>query len=238
MCEYFILTKSSNSKIDDNKSNQIITTETDKNVFILPKNNIKYYLDYGLFENNLIEWCKIFSDNKTNMLDIGSHTGTYAISLARNFNHVYAFEPQKMTFYSLCGSIALSNLKNVTCFNFGLGSENQLGKQKLNIISLDGGGSTLFGNKNNNIAEEEIEIKTLDSLDLKNISFIKMDVEDNELNVLLGSVNTLINSNYPKILFEMNQTNNDLINFLHNLHYNIVKITYSSNMFLAEKQKN
>lgn len=83
------------------------------------------------------------------MLDIGAHSGTYTISLAENCKNVYSFEPQKMTFYSLCGSIALSNIKNVTCINTGLGSEEQVGIQKLNIISLDGGGSTLHCTNNN-----------------------------------------------------------------------------------------
>ena len=42
-----------------------------------------------------------------------------------------------MTYYSLCGSIALSNIKNAVCLNFGLGTHDQVGKQTLNIISLD-----------------------------------------------------------------------------------------------------
>ena len=70
------------------------------------------------------------------MLDIGAHTGTYTVSLAQYCNHVYAFEPQKMTYYALCGSIALSNLTNVTCLNVGLGSNEQVGKQTLNIITI------------------------------------------------------------------------------------------------------
>jgi hypothetical protein len=40
-----------------------------------------------------------------------------------------------------------------------------------------------------------------------------MDVEDNELNVLQGSLNTLINSNYPKILFESNSFNEKVISY-------------------------
>jgi hypothetical protein len=54
-----------------------------------------------------------------------------------------------MTYYSLCGSIALSNIKNAVCLNFGLGRQDQVGKQTLNIITLDGGGSTIHSNNNN-----------------------------------------------------------------------------------------
>lgn len=48
-----------------------------------------------------------------------------------------------MTFYTLCGSVALSNLRNVQCLNFGLGSADQVGKKELKIISDNGGGSTV-----------------------------------------------------------------------------------------------
>jgi FkbM family methyltransferase len=142
-----------------------------------------------------------------------------------------------MTYYSLCGSIALSNIKNVTCINFGLGSLEQVGKQTLNIVSIDGGGSTLHTN-NNILKTEEIEVRTLDSFNIDNIGFIKIDVEENELQVLLSGENTLKMSNYPKILFEMNVENKELINFLKGINYNIININGYNNMFLATNKYN
>ena len=232
MSDYFILTKENNSNIGSDEKNQILSLK-DK-VYILPKNNINYYINHGLFEKDLIEWCKQFCKKDQNILDIGAHSGTYTISLADYCNNVYSFEPQKMTYYSLCGSIALSNIKNAVCLNFGLGTQDQVGKQTLNIISLDGGGSTLHANNNNNILQtEEIEIRTLDSFNIDNISFIKIDVENNELQVLMSSEDTLKRSNYPKILFEMNENNIQLINFLEKINYNIIPVNNCNNMFLA-----
>ena len=228
---YFILTKPKDLKTDDDIKNQIISVY-DK-VFILPKNNINYYIDHGLFEKHLIEWSRQFCSKDKNMLDIGAHTGTYTVSLSQYCNHVYAFEPQKMTYYALCGSIALSNLTNVTCLNVGLGSSEQVGKQTLNIISVDGGGSTLHKGNNTILNTEEIEIKTLDSFNFIDIGFIKIDVENNELQVLKNSINTLKNSNYPKILFEMNEYNSQLIEFLTSLKYSITNLINCSNMYLA-----
>lgn len=233
MCDYFILTKSRESSIINDDNNQIISLK--QNVYILPKNNIQYYIDRGLFEKNLIEWCKQFCDKNKNFLDIGAHSGTYSISLANYCKYVYAFEPQKMTFYALCGSIALSDIKNVSCLNYGLGSKEQVGIQKLNIISTDGGGSTLHTNNLNHkiIKQEDIEIRTLDSFEICDIGFIKIDVEDNELQVLLGGIETICKSNYPKILFEMNIENSKLIEFLKGLKYNIISINGYGNMYLA-----
>jgi FkbM family methyltransferase len=238
MCDYFILTKPNNSDIGNDEKNQIICVK--EKVYILPKNNIKYYIDYGLFEKNLIEWCKQFCKKDQNILDIGAHSGTYTISLAEHCNKVYSFEPQKMTFYSLCGSVALSNIKNVICLNVGLGTTEQVGKKILNIVSLDGGGSSLHNNNNSNniLQTEEIEVKTLDSFNIDNISFIKIDVEDNELQVLLSSQITLKKSNYPKILFEMNKSNPQLIEFLKGIDYDIISINGVNNMFLAVNKFN
>jgi FkbM family methyltransferase len=236
MCEYFILTKPKNSDVNREDKNQIICLT--ENIYILPKNNMNYYIQNGLFEKNLMEWCRQFCKKDKNMLDIGAHSGTYTISLAENCKHVYSFEPQKMTYYSLCGSIALSNIKNVTCINFGLGSLEQVGKQTLNIVSLDGGGSTLHTNNNNILQTEEIEVRTLDSFNIDNIGFIKIDVEENELQVLLSGENTLKMSNYPKILFEMNVENKELINFLKGINYNIININGYNNMFLATNKYN
>jgi FkbM family methyltransferase len=164
-----------------------------KKNYILPHNNLDYYQNHGLFESSLIEWCKQFGSSDKIFLDIGSHSGTYAISLAKHFAKVYAFEPQRMTYYTLCGSVALSNLDNVHCLNFGLGSAEQVGNKELKIISADGGGSTIQELQPHQqlLATETIEIRTLDSLQLENVGFIKMDVEGNELDVLRGAISSI-----------------------------------------------
>lgn len=232
---YFILSKTKEHGIADNSENQLISLNNKRYNYILPAINLKYYVEYGLFEKQLIDWSREFADSTKNMLDIGSHTGIYTISLCNRFKHVYAFEPQKMTYYSLCGSVALSNCKNVTCFNVGLGSAEQIGNQTLNIYSEDGGSSSLHLNGNEPLETESVKIETLDSFGFSNIGFIKMDVEENELNVLMGATETLKNSNYPTILFESNHHNEELYSFIKSLGYSLIKVQNTNNMFLASK---
>ena len=231
---YFILQKSQNEKIDDNKTTQIIYTNN-LNSYILCKNLIDDYIKNGLFESNIIEWSRQFCRSDKIFLDIGAHTGTYSISLYKNCKHVYSFEPQKMTYYALCGSVALSNCDNITCYNFGLGSDTQTGENILNIPSIDGGGSSIC-QLSNIIRQEKVDIKTLDSLNCLDISFIKIDVEGNELSTLKGSINTLKRNNLPHILFECNDCNNnkELFNFLTDIGYKCNNIGVW-NMFLAFK---
>ena len=237
--KYFILTSPTSNRTDDNTDNHMVHLNPGKrNVYLLPEVNLDYYWKNGLFENQLIEWSKQFCNKDELFLDIGAHTGTYAISLAKHSRGVIAFEPQRSTYYALCGGVAASGLSDVViCHQFGLGSEEQTGEQTLKIVSNDGGGSSLSPEKNERILREEsIHIRTLDSLELKNVGFIKMDVENNELNVLRGALNTLRESNYPSILFESNGPNPALFGFLKEaLKYKIVSVRGVNNMFLACK---
>ena len=236
--KYIILTKDEKDSADNNERNQIFFINKPL-TYLLPSVNHTYYSERGLFENNLIEWCKQFCRKDAIFLDIGAHTGSYAITLAPYSGKVIAFEPQKMTYYALCGGIALSRLTNVECLRMGLGNAAQNGPKTLHIVSNDGGGSTLHAPPSDKILNSElIEIRTLDSLGIQGqISFIKMDVEENELQVLQGGMETIARCGYPKILFESNsQTNTALFDYLREiLGYQIVKVSGFFNMYLAEK---
>jgi len=190
-----------------------------------------YYSNHGLFESWLIQWSKQFCKGKT-FLDIGAHTGTYSICLSPHSSQVHSFEPQKMTYYALCGSVALSNIQNITCHNVGLGSPEQVGTASLKIVSNDGGGSSMHADVGI-IREENIQVVTLDSLKIQDIGFIKMDVEENEYFVLLGAAETLKESNNPPILFESNNKDPTLFNYISLLGYKIIQLNGTNNMFLA-----
>jgi len=229
---YFILSKPQSSPIDENIQQQIVSLAP-ANVYLLPQVNLDYYVKYGLFECQLIEWCKQFCSKDKVFLDIGSHSGTYSISLADGAKEVYSFEPQRMTYYSLCGSVALSGKENVTCLQVGLGSPDQVGRQTLKIVSNDGGGSSLHSTSGI-LREESIEIKTLDSYGLENIGFIKMDVEENELFVLKGGLETIRRNHFPTILFESNFDNKELFDYIRSIGYkDIIQVGGCHNMFLT-----
>lgn len=233
MTSYFILSKDKTSTVDNFSGDSISTFVNSRYYYLLPFNNLSYHVSNGLFEANLIEWCKQFCNVSKSILDIGAHTGTFALSLANYCDRVYAFEPQKMTYYALCGSVALSAINNIDCLNYGLGSQSQVGEQSLKIVSLDGGGSSLHATKNI-IREEKIVIKTLDSLEIHNeISFIKMDIEENELSALQGAIQTIKLNKNPPILFESNQSNTELFKFIESIGYKIKQIYGYNNMFLA-----
>lgn len=237
---YFVLSKPKRVFVDNDSENQLVHLNGNcRNVYLLPSVNIDYYAKNGLFENQLIEWCRQFCRKDRSFLDIGAHTGTYSISLANDCREVYSFEPQRDTYYALCGGVALSQLDNVICYNVGLGAEPQVGEQQLHIVSMDGGGSTMHPPEHGGVLKREtIEIRTLDSYQLSNVGFIKMDVEENELYVLYGALQTLERSNYPPIVFESNNGDNTpLFDYLRNvLNYQVIQIGGCANMYLATRE--
>jgi len=159
-----------------------------------------------LYESNLIRWAEQFLDRKKSFVDIGAHCGTYTLWFARLCKEVHAFEPSFDNFARLCGGMALSGIWNVTPHNMAVGEENASAVM-LRRVSDDGGGSTLLPANlvpaQSNQSETPVQVTTLDSLGLKNVGFIKIDVEGGELEVLRGSKQTLASNNFPKILMEV-----------------------------------
>lgn len=236
---FFILSKNKITNVAKTEEDDIISIANKTN-YILPKNQINYYINNGLYESVLIEWSKQFCHKDKIMIDIGAHTGSYALSLSSYCKHVYAFEPQKMTYYALCGGVALSNARNITCINKGIGSLEQVGNMKLNIISSDGGMSSLHTNDSYPIIDtENIEITTLDNMNFSEISFIKIDVEENEKQVIEGAIKTIEMCNYPHVLFECNNrvAHSDLFSLLHKINYSVTLLNGFQNMYLAYVNK-
>ena len=234
MTTYFILNGTPKTYIENNDDSQLYAPRINSLNYFLPRTNIHDYIANGLYENPLIEWVKQFCRTDKNVLDIGAHTGTYAISLADYCQQVYAFEPQRMTYYALCGGVALSNRTNITCLNIALGSPNQIGSGQLKIVSPDGGGSTLLAPSTSVLRQETVTIQTLDQQNLNSIGFIKIDVEGNELAVIEGGLETLKRSNYPPIIFELNDIDQpNPIKLLEQIGYHVQTINNYNNMRLA-----
>ena len=242
---YFLYVKPESSDTANIDNSQIITfPKSDNLAYFLPKSNLAYYGSYGLFESQLIDWCRQFCDPTKVFLDIGAHTGTYAISLAKHCLKVHAFEPQRCTYYALCGSVALSGYcDTIVAHNYGLGSIEQEGEHVLNIVSNDGGGSSMHTVSGHPVLHTEtIQVKQLDKVlseeDQQNIGFIKMDVEDNERFVLEGATHTLCKSGLPTLLFESNHENTELFQHIESLGYKIIQVNGVNNMFLASSSRN
>jgi FkbM family methyltransferase len=208
----------------------------------------KDYVTTGLYERSIINWAiENFVKGDKACIDIGAHMGHYTMNMARKAKHVYAFECSPKSFNYLCANIALQDLHySVTKYNVAL--SNKEGTADYYIRDkLDGGsnGISKFNmDENNNTPHIEVPTITLDSFGLKNIGFIKIDVEGHEKEVLEGAVNTLKNNNYPPFIFESwiptdeslipkKQLREELFSYIRSLGYIIHPVSGWPEEFLA-----
>jgi FkbM family methyltransferase len=129
-------------------------------------------------------------------IDAGANIGIVSIPLS-NWTRpkngiVHSFEVQRMLYYALCGAVALNDIDNLIVHNYGLGDlEKILKVPKQNYKEPKDFGMVSLKNQADVTLFEAIEIKTIDSLKLSRLDFLKIDVEGMEIEVLTGGRETI-----------------------------------------------
>ena len=142
-------------------------------------------------------------DAKRDAIDIGANKGVYAELLSRICKRVYAFEPNPKMYSVLKRSCA----KNVETFYMALSDKSGVAELRIPVrpSGYSNQGASLSTYKiNESYASVEVKCSRLDELNLKNIGFIKIDVEGFELSVLRGAVET-IKRELPIMLIEIEE---------------------------------
>jgi FkbM family methyltransferase len=160
---------------------------------------IKQIVSKGqVWEEAFIELMAKYIRPGSAVIDAGAYIGTHSLAMAKLTGprgRVYAFEPQKKVFRELVFNLIENHAQNVTPLRFALGENNRIvemekPKNGLEAIVRVGQGG------------DQAELRTLDSFKLRNISFIKIDVEGYEDHVLEGARQTLADNLNPPILIE------------------------------------
>lgn len=113
-------------------------------------------------------------------IDVGAHIGTWAHYLSAMFDHVHAFEP--VADFRVCFLRNVSRADHVTLYSVALGAAPAM--VGMHIVPSDTGGTYVAGSG-------EIEMRTLDSFELLNVDFLKVDCEGGEFAVVQGARETL-----------------------------------------------
>lgn len=184
-------------KLSDNQSKKVF----DSIIKYKISGNVKYLFDCETNEdetNNLlnIEKCNSF-------LDLGAYRGDTLIKFADavkgNYKFITAVEPDIKTYKKL-----IENTKTYLNINY----ENAC------IHSFDGTVPfSMNGGRNSTLENGNCEIRavTIDTLSKENpFDLIKFDVEGNELNGIIGGINTIKNSK-PKMVIATYHRSEDLI---------------------------
>ncbi len=171
-------------------------------------------------------------------LDCGANIGVHTIewaNLMTGWGEVIAFEAQEKIFYALAGNIILNNCLNASAKHLALGSSNG----KITIPEPDYLKPASFGSfelkkrANNEFigqaidythANKEIDLITLDSLNLVRVDLLKIDVEGMEEEVLNGALK-LISTHKPIIFIEIIKSNKqNLISLLDSFDYKYIHL--------------
>ncbi|KAA0993784.1 FkbM family methyltransferase [Dyadobacter aurulentus] len=183
-------------------------------------------IEAGKYEREFLHFIKIIKGDGL-ILDVGANIGITAAPLAKHHPHaqVHAFEPISENFSTLQRIVNYLKIKNIKLFNIALGSEDGT----LKMIMPIRGNSRMQGLSK---AYEEgagekgtiydVPLKKLDHIYPfeTNISAMKIDVENFELEVLRGSV-ALLKRNKPMIYCELwdNENRTSVFELLKNIGY-------------------
>jgi len=158
---------------------------------------------YGEFSQGELEMFERFMGPGDTVLEAGANIGAHTVRLAQLVGEsgaVYAFEPQRIVFQSLCANVALNSITNVFAHQAALGKE--IGE--VIVPALDYGNENNFGGLGLGAYSrgESVPVVTVDGLELSDCRFIKIDVEGMEQDVLQGARETI--KQYRPVLYVEN----------------------------------
>ena len=176
-----------------------------------------------------------------NVIDVGANLGFFTLPLSRfvgDKGRVFSFEPEPENFRALEKNILINKLQNVTLENLAISNEN--GTTKL-FISEDHGAHTIFEQTSHKVTGKSIDTHTMRLDDyfleksIDEISFIKIDVEGVEFEVLKGMKNLLEKNTHinlliefiPKQLLDFGTDPNELLDFLIERKFSVYLFDYN-----------
>jgi FkbM family methyltransferase len=196
-------------------------TVRNKKINFIKAENLPYTIGFSLkcgsyWEEWMFKYIQANYIPNTNIIDLGGNIGTTTLLMSEVLSEnckIYTFEP----FYSdiIFKNIIDNNLTSkVEVFQCGVGNTNETLKVKnvdLSIPNNFGAVSLVNRSETDKTSEDvdkfvEIKVFSLDSFNFENVSLIKVDVENMEIETLEGSIN-LIQRCKPAILIECHKIN-------------------------------
>lgn len=186
---------------------------------VLVVQNVKMYLPLFyvdhiqkiIFENRefyeieTLKFLKLHFKEFHHVVDIGTNIGNHMLYYCSHLSakNVICFEPNKINRETLIKNVELNHFNQVvTVYPFAVGAANGRGTQS--NFSLGNTGMNRIDKfvDDTETNAETIEIKSLDSFNIQQLDFIKIDVEGFEADVLQGASATILRCK-PAIMIEV-----------------------------------
>jgi len=158
-------------------------------------------------------------------IDVGANSGMYSYKLSKQFKKVFAFEIND----DLTEEITAYNPGNIEVIKQGLSSKVDRAVLYIPVLegrSLTGWASLQPGNcpDTQEHIEKPVEICPLDTFQFQSVSFIKIDVEGHEIEVLKGACET-IKIHRPHLMIEIKEENLEWVTkFFGTLRYRMCQL--------------
>jgi FkbM family methyltransferase len=147
---------------------------------------------YGQYSEAEVNVLRTFIQPGQTVLDVGANIGDLTIPMSRfagDTGRVYAVESNADTYHTLCANLALNGIQNVKALNCFIADSPQVNTSgpwgKFGYVSETWGAPVV----------------SIDALGIESCSFIKIDVDGKELEVL-KSASRLIENSRPVLYFE------------------------------------
>jgi FkbM family methyltransferase len=162
------------------------------------------YVRFKDAESNFLD---ILSDKSKTSIDIGALWGGYSLLLKRFSKKLLIFEPNNNNYNFLLKS--LRSNKNIEIINAAVSDKSN--SATLKIPENNPGNATIESENKfddiNNVREYKVTTKKIDDLNIKNIGFIKIDIEGHEYSAVRGMAE-LLKDQRPNLLIEIEERHN------------------------------
>lgn len=164
-------------------------------------------------------------------IDVGANIGKFTVFCAKHSPHVFSIEPAEENIRTLNIAKRLYHLSNVDIIHAA--ASDHCGKLSFSVPTFSDGSPNLYECHVSDNGTFDVNAITLDSLNLCP-TFIKIDVEGHELEVLKGALQTIERS-HPAMLIEVLHSETEKT--LSDIGYKRVRSLGVNGMFLAEKKQ-
>ena len=209
-----------------------------KNNFLTQHYFLKKRLERSIKNNDEqeIRLVKNFIIPNTDSIDVGVYRGVYSYEMSKYSKIVHSFEPNPILLSHIEKNLK-KIIRNINFYNFALSDKQSIVPLKVPIRNKKykkdnyeeyyqmGRASIHDQNKFKDFERFNVESQKLDNFNFANrISFIKIDVEGHEMEVIKGAEKTIKN-NKPILLVEIEEQYtkkniNDTLGYINSLGYN------------------
>lgn len=176
-------------------------------IYLSPRHGFGKVL--GHYEDKLSELIKLKVKSGTTCIDVGSHVGYFTLlfrKMVGTKGYVYSVDPVEENIVLIDKTVKKNGFSNIKILKLALGevdgvkkayhsSGHSIGMLADNVISISKG-----------LKETKFQVKRLDTVvreeNIKNLDYIKVDIEGAEYNFLLGGKDT-IKKHKPVIFMEV-----------------------------------